>query len=82
MSDPHASLISVAAWLVRGEKYTELLGICETQKTISTRKLMEMIEWMESQDKVAANRIVRADKELRGVDPAVEEPAYQPTDGD
>jgi len=47
-----SNLIASAASFVRADMLTELFGICETQKTISTRKLGILLDKIEEDMKI------------------------------
>lgn len=51
MTDPR-NITAKAAALVVGNRYSELLRLCEDQKTISTKKLESFIERFHEEDKL------------------------------
>lgn len=50
-------LIKKAGSLVRGERYIELRIICDSQKTVSTRKLARIVEELEQSDRREAKQL-------------------------
>jgi hypothetical protein len=50
----YKKLITTVGRLARGERYSSLFYLCSTQRTVSTRKLLAIVEKLYDEDKILA----------------------------